>query len=253
MILRNESCHISNDCNNMTHMTWFYEMSHVTYQMTVIIWHTWHDQHVKYFYKIRGTQHVKWVMSHMKWSIWHTSNEMNHFYLLRWNKSCHTWNESCHTWVTGKFTESPVCVSVFVCVFLCVCVCVRACVCVCVRESVCVCECVCECVCVCVCVWMCVCVNVWVSIGVCVCVCVCLYVCVCMCNDFLFDKTHFYVWHDSFICVPGCIHMRAMTPSYIWHDAPLHDSFVCVGLVMSHGASHTYESCHTYECVMSHI
>jgi len=29
---------------------------------------------------------------------------------------------------------------------------------------------------------------------------------------------HAYVWHDSFICVIGRIHMCDMTDSYAWHD-----------------------------------
>ena len=76
-----------------------------------------------------------------------------------------------------------VCVSMCVCVSLCVCVCVSLCVCVCV--------CVCPCMCVCVCPRMCVCVCVCVCVPVCVCVCVCVCVpvcvCVCMCPCVVFD------------------------------------------------------------------
>ena len=37
------------------------------------------------------------------------------------------------------------------------------------------------------------------------------------------DRTHSYVWHDSFICVTCLIHMRDKTHSYVWHD-----SCICV-------------------------
>ena len=37
------------------------------------------------------------------------------------------------------------------------------------------------------------------------------------------DKTHSYVWHDSFICVTWLIHMCDTTYSYVWRD-----SFICM-------------------------
>jgi len=37
------------------------------------------------------------------------------------------------------------------------------------------------------------------------------------------DMTHSYVWHNSFICATGHIHMCDMTHSYAWRDL-----FVCV-------------------------
>jgi len=39
----------------------------------------------------------------------------------------------------------------------------------------------------------------------------------------MWDMTHSYVWHDSFICVTWLIHMFNRTHSYVWHD-----SFICV-------------------------
>ena len=38
----------------------------------------------------------------------------------------------------------------------------------------------------------------------------------------MWDMTHSYVWHDSFICAIWLIHMCDMTHSYVWHD-----SFIC--------------------------
>jgi len=39
----------------------------------------------------------------------------------------------------------------------------------------------------------------------------------------MWDTTHSYVRHDSFVCVTWLIHMCDMTHSYVWHD-----SFICV-------------------------
>ena len=76
-------------------------------------------------------------------------------------------------------------------------------------------------------------------------------------------KTHSYVWHDSFICVPWLIHMCAMTHSYVCHDSfmqvksNLGGSFIfrCRSVwkhVYSH-VTHMNESFHTYKWVISHI
>jgi len=56
-----------------------------------------------------------------------------------------------------------------------------------------------------------------------------------------------YVWRDLFICVTWLIHMRAMTQSHVWYD-----SFTCVTWLI-HVCDTMHESCHTFECVMSHI
>ena len=37
--------------------------------------------------------------------------------------------------------------------------------------------------------------------------------------DHMPDRTHSYVWHESFTCVTGLIHMCYMTNLYVWHDS----------------------------------
>ena len=50
---------------------------------------------------------------------------------------------------------------------------------------------------------------------------------------------HSYVWH-TFVCVTWLIHMCDKTHSYVWHD-----SFICVTwLIHMYDTTH---SCHTYE------
>jgi hypothetical protein len=53
------------------------------------------------------------------------------------------------------------------------------------------------------------------------------YVCVTW-HIHMCDRTHSYVWQDTFICVTGHIHMCDMTHSYVWQD-----TFICVtGLII---------------------
>jgi len=54
---------------------------------------------------------------------------------------------------------------------------------------------------------------------------------------YLFDMTHSYVWHDSFICVTWLIHMCDMTHSLVrlmWsiHTCDMTHSFICVTWLM---------------------
>jgi len=75
------------------------------------------------------------------------------------------------------------------------------------------------------------------------------------------DMTHWYVWHDTLICVTWLIDMCDMTHSYVWHDSfmcvmtdsyvpwPLHMSssqFISWHTWMIHSTSHG-----TYEWVMA--
>ena len=74
--------------------------------------------------------------------------------------------------------------------------------------------------------------------------------------------THSYVRHDSIIISKWPLHVRDVTSSSVWFDSFVTfssvwlDSFVLTQLQkhiwMSH-VTHTNESCHTYEWVMSHI
>ena len=45
--------------------------------------------------------------------------------------------------------------------------------------------------------------------------------------DHVFDTSHLYVWHDSFVCVTRLIYTCDMTYSYVGHD-----SFICVTWLM---------------------
>jgi len=47
-------------------------------------------------------------------------------------------------------------------------------------------------------------------------------------------RCHFYVWHDSFLCVPWLIFMCAMT-----HSCVCHDSFLCVPWLIPMCAMHS--------------
>jgi len=78
------------------------------------------------------------------------------------------------------------------------------------------------------------------------------------------DKTHSYVWHDSFICATWLIHMCDLTHSYVWHDSFIcvtwlihmcdmthsyvrHDSFICVTWLI-----HICDVTYSYMCDMTH-
>jgi len=97
------------------------------------------------------------------------------------------------------------------------------------------------------------------------------------------DITHWFVWHDSFVCVTWLIYMCDMTHLYVWHDSHVNESChtgrahagqwrtrsddeQCHMLteschtntwVMSHTwtsqVTHTNEACHIHERVMSHV
>lgn len=75
------------------------------------------------------------------------------------------------------------CISGYVCLFVCVHVYlyVRASVCICMCMSVFVCVCICMCMLMWVCVYLCVCASVSVYLCACVCVCICVCVCGCAC------------------------------------------------------------------------
>jgi len=72
------------------------------------------------------------------------------------------------------------------------------------------------------------------------------------------DMTPAYTWRDAFILVTWRVHIRDMTHPYVWHDA-----FICMVLLIYicdmtssyvwHDASMMWLTCHSYECVMSHI
>ena len=92
-------------------------------------------------------------------------------------------------WVDG-------CVSVCVCVYMCVCGGVCVCVYMCVCGGVCVCVYMCVCGGVCVCVYMCVCGGVCVCVDVCVYLCMFVHVCVCV---------QIYVY--TCVCVDVCVYL----------------------------------------------
>jgi len=52
----------------------------------------------------------------------------------------------------------------------------------------------------------------------------------------MWDMTHSYVWHDSFICAIRLIHMCDMTHSYVWHD-----SLICMTWLI-----HMCDTTHSY-------
>jgi len=52
-----------------------------------------------------------------------------------------------------------------------------------------------------------------------------------------------YVWHDSFICVTGLIHMCDMTHSCVWHD-----SFICVTWLIHMRVMCMCDMIHSYVC-----
>ena len=59
------------------------------------------------------------------------------------------------------------------------------------------------------------------------------------------DMTHSYVWHDSFTCVTGLIHMCDMTHSCVWSD-----SFICVKWpIHMCDVPHSYVWQHSSTCV----
>ena len=94
--------------------------------------------------------------------------------------------------VERRMAKSPVCVSLYVCEFVCVCVGTRACVCVSVLVPVHVYMCVCVCTYVCVCLYVCVCVGTRA--------CVCASVCVC-----LRECVHVHVCVYVRMCVRVCV------------------------------------------------
>jgi len=80
-----------------------------------------------------------------------------------------------------------------------------------------------------------------------------------MCDNFIdiCKMTHFYTWHDSFICVTWLISTHDMTHSFAWHDSFLHvtqlihmrdmthfytwhDSFICVTWLIFTWRTHVY-------------
>ena len=72
----------------------------------------------------------------------------------------------------------------------------------------------------------------------------------------MYDMSHSYVWHDSFLCVTWLIHMYDMTHSYVWREA-WHDSFTRVTWeIMTH--SYVWQDlfiCATWlihTCAMTH-
>ena len=76
---------------------------------------------------------------------------------------------------------------------------------------------------------------------------------------YVWDMTHSYVRHDSFMCETWLIYMWDMAPSYVRHDSFIwerHGSFIwemCILQTSSDVSCHTSMSRATYEWVMSQM